>query len=546
MQAKTKRRAAVTAVAGAVAVGLSFAVAQPSFGSENPGAIAPQSSGGSIVLTGAHAGTTTPIQHVVVLFDENVSFDHYFGTYPNAANTDGTTFKAKSNTPTVNGLTTSLLENNPNGANPTRLTPAQALTCDQGHSDTPEQKAYDMGLADKFPQNTGVDTCSSPDQGMPGLVMDYYDGNTVTGLWNYAQNYAMSDNSYDTTYGPSTPGAINLVSGQTYGGEVVNATTGAPVSDTAVVGSPNSSNVGTDIADMDPYFDDCGAGTNRLEMTGTNVGDLLNQKHVTWGWFQGGFGATTPATSTSKAVCGSTHTNVGGATINDYSAHHEPFEYYKSTANPQHLAPASESEVGNNGQANHQYDLSYFYQSIKAGNLPSVSYVKQAAYQDGHGGYSDPTDEQTGIVNTINAIESSKYWSSTAIVIAYDDSDGWYDHQAPPNVNSSSDPAVDALDGTGQCGSTARAPLAGEQDRCGYGARLPLLVISPYAKSNYVDHSVTDQTSVLSFIEQNWSTGSIDGSLSQYAGSLSSMFDFNKTSSRRVLLSPTSGAVLRD
>ena len=133
--------------------------------------------------------------------------------------------------------------------------------------------------------------------------------------------------------------------------------------------------------------------------------------------------------------------------------------------------------------------------------------MKQAEYQDGHAGYSDPLDEQAGIVNTINAIESSKYWSSTAIVLAYDDSDGWYDHQAPPNVNSSSDPAVDALDGTGQCGSTARTPLAGEQDRCGYGPRTPLLVISPYAKSNYVDHSVTDQSSVLSFIEQNWSTG---------------------------------------
>ena len=545
MHPKTKRRTAVTAAAGAVAVGLSLAVAQPSFGSQNPGTIEAQSSGSAVVLTGAHAGTTTPIQHVVVLFDENVSFDHYFGTYPNAANTDGTTFKAKSNTPSVNGLTTSLLQNNPNGANPTRLTSAQALTCDQDHSETPEQKAYNMGLADQFPTNTGVSTCSSPDQGLPGLVMDYYDGNTVTALWNYAQNYAMSDNSYDTTYGPSTPGAINLISGQTYGAEVVDAN-GNPISDTAVVGSPNSSNLGTDIADMDGAYDDCARAGNTLKMTGQNVGDLLNAKNVSWGWFQGGFGATTPATATSKAVCGATHTNIGGATIGDYSAHHDPFEYYQSTANPHHLAPASVAEVGHNGQANHQYDLSYFYQSIKTGNLPSVSYVKQAEYQDGHAGYSDPLDEQAGIVNTINAIESSKYWSNTAIVIQYDDSDGWYDHQAPPNVNSSSDPAVDALDGAGQCGSTARTPLANEQDRCGYGPRLPLLVISPYAKTNYVDSSVTDQTSSLAFIEQNWSTGTIAGSLAQEAGSLNPFFDFNKKSARRVLLSPTSGSVLRD
>jgi phospholipase C len=546
MHPKTKRRTAIVAVAGAVALGTSLAVASPSFGSQNPGTIAAESSGSSVILTGAHSGTTTPIQHVVVIFDENISFDHYFGTYPNAANTGGTTFQAKSNTPTVNGLTTSLLENNPNGANPTRLSPSQALTCDQDHSDTPEQQAYDKGLADKFPQYTGVATCSSPDQGVPGLVMDYYDGNTVTGLWNYAQNYAMSDNNFDTTYGPSTPGAINLVSGDTYGANVVSYPAGTPVSDSAVVASANSSDLGTDIADMDPYYDDCGSGSNRLAMTGQNVGDQLNAKGVTWGWFQGGFGATTPATSSTPAACGQKHTNIGGASVADYSAHHDPFEYYQSTANVHHTAPKTEAEVGHNGQANHQYDESYFYDSLKDGNLPSVSFVKQAAYQDGHAGYSDPLDEQNGIVNLVNSIESSKYWSNTAIVLTYDDSDGWYDHQAPPNVNSSSDPAVDALDSTGQCGTTSVAPLDNEQDRCGYGPRLPLLVISPYAKDNYVNHSVTDQTSVLSFIDQNWSLGSISGSLSQYAGSLDPFFNFSNHSARRILLSPTTGAVLRN
>ncbi|MBR7833202.1 alkaline phosphatase family protein [Actinospica durhamensis] len=538
------RRTAITAAAAAGALGLSLAVAQPSFGSQNPGTIAPQS-GGSVVLTGATGGTATPIKHVVVIFDENVSFDHYFGTYPVAANTDGTTFKAKANTPSVNGLTTSLLTDNPNGSNPTRLSSSQALTCDQDHSDTPEQQAYDYGLADKFPQYTGVATCASPDQGVPGLVMDYYDGNTVTALWNYAQNYSMSDDNYDTTYGPSTPGAINLVSGQTYGGEVVNSA-GTPVANSSVVASPNSSELGTDVADMDPYFDDCSKVGNRLEMTGQNVGDLLNQKNVSWGWFQGGFGATTAATSTTPAVCGATDTNIGGETVADYSAHHDPFQYYASTANVHHTAPASEAEVGHSGHANHQYDLSYYYQSIKDGNLPSVSFVKAAEYQDGHAGYSDPTDEQTGLVNEINAIETSPYWKDTAIVITYDDSDGWYDHQAPPNVNSSSDPAVDALDGTGQCGSSARTPLAGEQDRCGYGPRIPLLVISPYAKSNYVNHSVTDQTSVLSFIEQNWKTGTITGSLAADAGSLDSFFDFNKHNADRVVLDPKTGAVLKD
>jgi phospholipase C len=238
---------------------------------------------------------------------------------------------------------------------------------------------------------------------------------------------------------------------------------------------------------------------------------------------------------------------VGGATITDYSPHHNPFEYYASTANVHHTAPASINEIGHNGPANHQYDLSYFYKAIAANNLPAVSYVKQAEYQDGHAGYSDPIDEQQGVVSLINALEKSKDWKSTAVVIAYDDSDGWYDHVAPPNVNSSSDANWDFLNGTGVCNTQSRVPLGGYQDRCGYGPRTPLLVISPYSKANYVDHSVTDQTSILKFVEDNWKTGSIgDNSFDAVAGSLNSMFDFSKRSADRVILDPKTGAVLRD
>src|SRR5579862_6321491 len=90
------------------------------------------------------ARTASPIKHVVVLFQENVSFDHYFGTYPKAANTDGQRFKAKPGTPSVNGLTPELLKHNPNGVNPQRLGVANALTCDQNHDYTPEQLAVNQ------------------------------------------------------------------------------------------------------------------------------------------------------------------------------------------------------------------------------------------------------------------------------------------------------------------------------------------------------------------------------------------------------------------
>ena len=168
--------------------------------------------------------TTTPIKHVVVIFDENVSFDHYFGTYPFATNTDGTTFVAKPGTPTGEravhqdhqerpGRTAA--DQQPERVQPAAADPREALTCDQNHDYTPEQHADDGGKMDKFVQYTQQDDCATTGEyyGPPGIVMDYYDGNTVTGLWNYAQNYAMSDNNWDTTFGPSTEGAIDVSSG---------------------------------------------------------------------------------------------------------------------------------------------------------------------------------------------------------------------------------------------------------------------------------------------------------------------------------------------
>jgi len=528
--ATKRRRVTAAAVAATAAAGLAFAAASPTFASAEPNAA-------------AKTTTATPIKHLVVIFQENVSFDHYFGTYPNAANTDGVKFRASDDTPQVNGLNAALLAGNPNSANPQRLGTDMVMTCDQGHNYGPEQKAFNGGLMNKFVENTDVESCAAPDKGAPGLVMDYYDGNVVTGMWNYAQHYAMSDNSYDTVFGPSTPGALNLISGQTHGGYAVTPA-GVKTTDSYVVNATDANGVGTVINDPDGAYDDCGGAHNRLAMTGQNIGDLLNTKNVTWGWFQGGFKPTAAATANTPAVCGSTHKNVGGATQTDYNAHHEPFQYYKSTANPHHLAPTSVSNIGKTDQANHQYDLTDFDAALDDGNLPAVSFLKAANYQDGHAGYSDPIDEQHFVVDTINKLQKSPDWKSTAVVIAYDDSDGWYDHVMPPIVNTSAS-SDDALNGAGQCGS-GKAPLGGYADRCGYGPRLPLLVVSPYAKANYVDHSVTDQTSILRFIEDNWKTGRIgDSSFDALAGSLNGMFDFDNRRGGKVILDPATGAVVK-
>ncbi len=512
--------------------------------------------GGVAVLTVAapgsaspHAGTQTltPIKHVVVIYGENVSFDHYFGTYPNAANPAGQpAFHAAAGTPSVNGLSTSLLSANPNSANPTRLDRSEALTCDQDHGYTAEQKAFDHGLMDKFVENTEQATCKAPNVGKPGLVMDYYDGNTVTGLWNYAQHFALSDNSYGTTFGPSSPGALNLVSGQTHGVTARDAA-GKQVTDAYVVSNPDSNGVGTVTNDPDPYYDDCSnAKYNTAALSGRNVGDLLNARNISWGWFQGGFRPTTaynPKTG-SKAQCATSHQNIGGTSVTDYVPHREPFDYYASTANPHHLPPASVAEVGHNGRANHQYDLIDFWHAVNSNNMPAVSYLKAGDYQSGHAGSSDPIDEQHFVVDTINKLQNTRDWKSMAVVLAYDDSDGWYDHQMSPIINNSQS-SLDALSGTGMCG--ARTPLAGYQDRCGYGPRIPLLVVSPYSKVNAVDNTITDQSSVLRFIEDNWGLGRLgDGSFDQLAGSMDNLFDFGgKQRAKPLYLNPKTGQPTR-
>jgi phospholipase C len=490
--------------------------------------------------------TKTPIKHVVIIFEENVSFDHYFATYPRAENPEGEPpFHARPGTPSVNGLTEPLHTNNPNGPEhlPFRLDRSQNYTCSMNHGYMAEQQAFDSGLMDMFPKFTAR-ACSStmyPDVSSLGvrIVMGYFDGNTVTALWNYAQHFALNDSFYGTTFGPSTLGALNLISGMTGGADpTANVNTGDLVVNNAVIGDP------------DPFYDDC-SGDSRVGMlkTNKNIGDLLNAKGITWGWFQGGFTPSTPyvpATSNSAAkpaVCATKAARMDGTRVPAYIPHREPFEYYASTANAHHLPPRSVAMIGQTDLANHQYDLSDFWRAASSARMPAVSFLKANAAQDGHPGYSSPLDEQVFITTALNKLQSLPEWNETAVFIAYDDSDGWYDHVIGPIVNQSASSA-DALTSPGKCGTGANS-LAGLQSRCGYGPRLPLLVISPFAKENFVDSTVTDQASILRFIEDNWNLGRIGtGSFDQIAGPVGNMFDFRHRRNDRIILDSSSGEVV--
>jgi|CZKG01.1.fsa_nt_gi phospholipase C len=607
--------------------------------------------------------SSTPIKHVVVIFQENVSFDHYFGTYPHAANTDGQPFKAAKNTPAVDGLApatsaslppslqhaTNLLYSNPNASQPQRLDSSPTglsgnaggqLTCDQDHNYSDEQQSFDNGNMDRFVQSVGTASGNTPfgTPCNPNTVMDYYDGNTVPALWNYAQHYSMSDNSLGTTFGPSAPGAINLVAGDTGNVDTSHEANNPSISTPT---SPNADLTADGLggysltSDAQPYWDDCST-RDAVALSGTNVGDELSSAGLSWGWFEGGMRPSTtyqealtatgksgqptstfnpdqfssyfsnaanrPAHSSNQNLCSSVHpvgVALGGSGQwgykDDYIPHHEPFQYYASTANPHHLTiPTSSSgqdttaglqEIGHDTQAyvngqpqfntpNHQYDSSDFTQLVEAINrhelppsaLPAVSFLKAPGYQDGHAAYSNPADEQQFITNQINALMRSPDWKSTVVMVNWDDSDGWYDHVYSGVTNPSLSPAdnltntsltVASTGTSGQCGGSPQgtpetpAPLAGEQGRCGFGPRLPMLVISPFAKKNAVDHSLSDQASMINFIEYNWGLSGIPGSFDQVLAAkdagegipfdLAGMLEFAGKKDGKLYLNPVTG-----
>jgi phospholipase C len=459
--------------------------------------------------------TETPIKHLIVIYQENRTFDHYFGTYPNAMNKKGEhRFTPRENTAPINGLTLALVSHNQNLPQPFRLSPSNVNnTSDPGHKYTVLQQAGDTGLMDQFVQTTGAN-CNPQ-----SIVMGYYDGNTVTALWNYAQYFSMSDNFHTTNVGQSTVGALNLISGQVHGCIPSSLTSGS----TPLVVQ------GTLINDTDPTFDNW-SGSPTVQLTGVNVGNLLNNKGITWGWFQGGFSNQTAQ-----------HAGNGGILYTDYIPHHNPFQYYPSTSNPNHLPPTYSKHVGKTDQANHNYDISDFWAAAEHGVVPSVCFFKAPAYQDGHGGYSNPHLEQQFLVSTINKLQKLPQWKDMAIIIAYDDSGGWYDHEPLPLINDSQISA-DAYTSSGACGNST--PWGGYQGRPAYGLRVPFIIISPWARENFIDHTMIDQTSILSFIEYNWKLGRIgDFSFDTAAGSILNMFDFHKRNARSLILSHKTGKI---
>jgi hypothetical protein len=305
-----------------------------------------------------------------------------------------------------------------------------------------------------------------------------------------------------------------------------------------------------------------GKGTT-VTLNAKNIGDLLNSKNIPWGSFYGGFNLQTMNANGTTGCNRSTMSPVEGVAITDYIPHHIWNQYFASTANPMHLRPTK--AVGLSDQANHNYDLDDFFTAVGHGNFPAVSFIKMPAFQDEHPGNSDPLDAQTGFINLVNFLMEQPDWESTAVILTYDDSDGWYDHAFVPPAHGSFSTtptqsvrfnggaatlvAADQLNGNGVCGTPGTAPLGVNNlpvaGRCGVGPRLPFLVISPWAKQNFVSNVFITQASIPQFIEDNWLDGERlgGGSFDATTGSIMDHFDFHNKKSVVLFLDPSTGLV---
>jgi phospholipase C len=458
-------------------------------------------------------GARSPIKHTIILYQENISFDHYFGTYGHG----------------TNGIPAGATLTYTNGAQtwgpyaPTQLSgTTQSRTCDVDHSYTDMIQMADHGAMDKFlsafsppaqgndktvtnPSSSSGATCptfekaaAAPGAGLTALANAYYTGTPgdpnapLQNYWQLASQYTLADNFFQGVYGPSTPGAEWLVA-------ATNNTSGDPnpigdVCDTDYTGSIAPQNI-------------------------PNLGAAASAAGISWAWFQGGFAPTTCTT-----------------TPNVYSAHHDPFQYFTSTADLTHkyaLDPNLSSPQANQ----HQRDLSVFYSALAGTplpgqsvvpNLPSISWVKAPEIADGHPGYSGPALEDAFVGDLVAKLQASRYWNDTALIIAFDETGGWWDHVAPPSLHGPFAPLVNGAPNLSGCQYPGIPGAAcGE---AGLGPRMPVLVISRFARKGFVDHNLLNTASLDRWVEWNHRLPALGvwGNRDVKAGSLLSAFRFGE------------------
>ena len=299
---------------------------------------------------------------------------------------------------------------------------------DLNHTQTSYTAAYNSGKMDKYAATNG------------DLSMQYYDDSSIGSaqdgrhfgvdtLWNYAQQYALADNFFASAMASEPSNMLYMTAANPGTG---SDPFGYPQLDacTAALYQQNQSS----------------GATITPPLSFPNVGDQLAAEGISWGFYQEFF------------------VNEQNGTCDHYVPQENPFQYFQSTANSSHVL---------------NFDMAGFRADLSSGNIPSVMWVTPSPGNSMHPGSGNIADGIEWLDELVQAVKGSSLWSSTAIIVLWDESGGWYDHVPPPQ-----------LSGT-----------------IGLGARVPVILISPFAKNNYVSHQQMDHVSILRFIQWNWALG---------------------------------------
>ncbi len=423
------------------------------------------------------------LNHIVVIYLENHSFDNLYGTFPGAegiASDGGNALQVGDDgrvmgtlpqpmdtgmsPPVADGRFPADLPNAPFAID--QYVPADQKIGDLVHRYYQEQSQLDGGRMDKFASVSNA----------KGLVMGYYDTSKLP-VATVAKDYTVCDYFFHSAFGGSFLNHIYLVSAS------VPTFANAPTDMIATFDTMTSTKMTADGAvTPDLYVVNTAFSVNAPHpstipadhlvpsQTMPTIGDRLNDKKVTWAWYSGGW---------DDALAG--HPDPS------FQFHHQPFAYFKSFAD------------GTDQKAQHLKDENAFLSDVKAGKLPSVSFVKPLGDENEHPGYANVTSGEKHVVDLVKAIKSGPQWKDTAIIITYDENGGFWDHVPPPKV-----------------------------DRWGPGTRVPAIVISPFAKKGFVDHTKYETVSILTTIEHRFQLPPLT-TRDAHAADMSAAFDFNQT-----------------
>jgi phospholipase C len=429
----------------------------------------------------AAASGLKKINHVVVIYQENWSFDGLYGKFPGA---DGLSRAGNAARQVMkNGEPYRTL---PQPIDTTRKPPAPdprfpkdlpVAPFDAGRFVRPNEKTGDLVhrfYQEQYQINGGRMNKFVAWSDAAGLAMGYYDMSDGP-EGQLAKRYTLADRFFHAAFGGSFLNHIWLVCACTPrwpdapAGEIIQLDEHGFLKKDGTV-TPDGYAVNTVFSLNQPHP---AAITDPKKLlprqTMPTIGDRLTEKGISWAWYSGGW---------SDAMAGKPDRL--------FQYHHQPFNYFAAYAD------------GSPAKIEHLRDVSEFLTALRNGTLPAVSFVKPLGPQNEHPGYADLLEGQAYVKHLVDSVRGSPYWNETAVIVAYDENGGRWDHVPPPVV-----------------------------DRWGPGTRVPAIIVSPYAKRGFVDHTPYDTTSILKFIESRWDLKPL-GTRDAKANNLLNAFDFSQ------------------